>query len=473
MNKQPNIILITADQMRADAIGFVNSKVITPNMNELISEGAIFNNSFCTSPVCTPSRAALITGRYPMNTGAWNIGTTLNEDEITLPDLLKRVGYYSIGVGKMHFRPQLKDFNNNFEDVAVRDRVRKWDGTYYGFDETYITEDDKQGLYLDFLAENGYFLKVGKGEDGINPLPEKFNQTYWIGEKSCQAIEKYDFEKPLFMMTNFVDPHHPFDPPEKFAKLYEQTDISDPISKDKFCKDRPEHLIRQGKNGYWPGGGEQHGFSDNRIKQLTKYYYGMISFIDQEIGKIKNALAEKGQLDNTIIIFTSDHGEYMGDYGLLKKGPFMYDDLIKVPLFFWGKGISQGVVSNAIVENIDIVPTILNLIQCDIPYGIQGETLINILQNRNVSRIKNDAIVTYDARDRGIMIKSYRTNKYKLNLFMNEEYGEMYDMINDPDETTNLFFNEKYAKLKSELLLKMCNKMMICSDPLSERKANW
>ncbi|MEF2601442.1 MAG: sulfatase-like hydrolase/transferase, partial [Fusobacterium mortiferum] len=163
MNKKPNIVLITTDQMRADAIGYINSKVITPNLDMMAKEGVVFTNSFCSSPVCTPSRAGIFTGRYPMNTGAWNIGTCLDENEITLADWLKGEGYYNIGVGKMHFRPQLKDFDNNYEDVEVRDRVRERDKTYYGFDETYITEDDKQGKYLDFLDENGYHLEVGKG----------------------------------------------------------------------------------------------------------------------------------------------------------------------------------------------------------------------------------------------------------------------------------------------------------------------
>lgn len=170
MNKKTNILLITSDQMRADSIGYINDEVKTPVLNELAENGTIFENSFCTSPVCTPSRASIFTGRYPMNTGAWNIGTELNEDEITLADYLKKEGYFNIAVGKMHFRPQLKNLNWEFEDVAKRDRVRERDNTYYGFDIMHITEDDKQGEYLDFANLNGCNLEVGKGKDGINPI---------------------------------------------------------------------------------------------------------------------------------------------------------------------------------------------------------------------------------------------------------------------------------------------------------------
>lgn len=472
MNNKPNIILITADQLRADTLGYMNKKIKTPVLDSLADEGYIFTNSFCTSPVCTPSRAAIFTGRYPMNTGAWNIGTCLDENETTLADILKVYNYYNVAVGKMHLRPQLKDFNNNFEDVDFRDRNRAKDSTYYGFDKTFITEDDKQGKYLDYIKTKGYDLAVGKGEDGINPLPEDMNQTYWIGMKSCEEIKKYDFKSPLFMWTSFVDPHHPFDPIEKFASLYENTIIDKPISKNFLCNGRPEHLQKQGKNGYWPGGGEQHNFSDEKIEEFTKYYYAMISFMDQEIGKILKSLEEKKQLDNTIIIFTSDHGEYMGDYGLLQKGPFMYDNLIKVPLLIWGKGVSKG-ISDAVVENIDIVPTILELIGSNIPYGIQGESLNTLIKNISSARKKSSAVITYDARDRGIMIKTYRDKRYKLNLFLNESYGELYDLKNDPLEKENLFFNENFKELKSDLLLKFCYRMMECSDPLSERTANW
>lgn len=472
MNKKPNILLITADQLRADSLGFSNKKVKTPVLDSLAEKGYIFTNSFCSSPVCTPSRASIFTGRYPMNIGAWNIGTCLNEDEITMADWLKEEGYFNIAVGKMHLRPQLKNLNWEFEDVAVRDRVRERDKTYYGFDITHITEDDKQGEYLDYAIEHGYYMEVGKGKDGVNPIPEELHQTYWTGMKSCEEIEKFDFERPLFMWTSFVDPHHPFDPIKKFADIYKNMEPEKKIGKEYFETGRPEYLKRQGDRGYWPGGGEQHNFTDKQIDEITRYYYAMVSFIDQEVGKILDKLGEKGELENTIIIFTSDHGEYLGDYGLLKKGPFMYDNLIKVPLMISGKGIESG-KSDEIVENIDILPTVLEMIGKKVPYGIQGVSLKNILENKEQEKHKKGAIITYDAHDRGIFVKTYRTKEYKLTIFLNEEYGEMYDMVKDPMETKNVYFDKEYEKVKNQLILEMCHKMIECSDPLSERYASW
>lgn len=473
MNKKPNIILITADQLRWDSLGYTNPKVKTPVLDSLAKEGCSFNNSFCTSPVCTPSRASIFTGRYPMNTGAWNIGTCLREEEITIADWLKKEEYFNVAIGKMHFRPQLKNLNFEFEDVAVRDRVRKRDSTYYGFDVTHITEDDKQGEYLDYIEKCGYHLEIGKGNDGINPLPEEMHQTYWTGMMGCEEIKKYSFENPMFMWLSFVDPHHPFDPIKKFADLYSEMEKENKISKEFLDTNRPEHLFRQGERGYWPGGGEQHNFTEKEIEKITKYYYAMVSFIDQEIGKVLDCLKEKGELENTIIVFTSDHGEYLGDYGLLKKGPFMYENLVKVPLLFWGKGINKNIVTDEIAENIDILPSLLELIGEEIPYGIQGVSLKNILQGKKQNKSKKGALITYDAHDRGIHIKTYRTKNYKLTIYLDEEYGEFYDLEKDPLETKNLYFDKEYDQIKNKILLELCHKMIESSDPLSERYASW
>ena len=218
-NKKPNIILITADQMRADSVEYMNEEVKTPVLNELAENGTVFTNSFCTSPVCTPSRASIFTGRYPMNIGAWNIGTELNEDEITLADYLKKENYFNVASdylkeenyfnvasGKMHFRPQLKNLNWEFEDVPKRDRVRERDKTYYGFDITHITEDDKQGEYLDFANSHGCNLETGKGCDGVNPIKEELHQTYWTAQKAIDEIDNYNFEHYGYMPAYDIAP---------------------------------------------------------------------------------------------------------------------------------------------------------------------------------------------------------------------------------------------------------------------------
>ena len=473
MYKRPNIVLITADQMRADSVGYINEEVITPVLNELAEGGTVFTNSFCTSPVCTPSRASIFTGRYPMNIGPWNNGTHINEDEITLADHLKKENYFNIISGKMHIRPQLKNFNGEYEDIEKRDRVRERDKTYFGFDITHITEDDKRGEYLDYLESKNYKIKDIESEFGINPIPEELHQTYWVAQKAIDEIDNYNFDNPLFMWVSFVDPHHPFDPIKKYADMYENKVFDDSKTKYKLDIKNYDFLTKQSEKGHWIGNIYPHSYTDEEITQIKKYYYSMITFIDSQIGRIIDKLKEKDEFENTIIIFTSDHGEYLGDYGMLRKGTIMYDSIIKTPLLFYGKNIVKN-VSDEIVENVDIVPTILDLIGKEIPYGIQGHSIKNILTGEDKNKkYKKGAIITYDAHDRGVFIKTYRTKKYKLTIFVDEEYGEFYDLEKDPNEINNLFFNKKYDEIKNKLLMEMCHKIIECSDPLNKRYANW
>jgi len=473
--KKKNIILITTDQMRFDSYGIKNKSVITPNLDEISKNGFDFHNSYCTSPTCTPSRAAIFTGRYPQNIGAWNIGVSLNESEITIADWLKGLGYHNVGVGKMHFRPQMRDHGGEtgtFEEIDVRDRGREKDNTYFGFDEHFITEDDKRGKYLDWLKEIGIEVNEGKGNDGINNILEEHHQTYWVGKQSCKTIENHDFkEKPLFMWTSFVDPHHPFDPIEKFVDLYKDFDYKKIIKAENLHYKRPIHLQKQTEEKLWPGGGQEHNYTEKEINEIIKYYFAMITFIDQEIGKILNSLKEKEELKNTIIIFTSDHGEYLGDHGLLKKGPFLNDSLIKVPLIFYGAGIKSG-QSEAIVENVDILPTVLDYLGKSIPYGIQGKSLKSIIDGKS-KKVKDGAITTYDAHDVGVFIKSYREERYKLVIYQGEEYGELFDLLKDPNEVKNLYFDENYKEVKNNLTLQLCHRLIKDSDPLPEKKACW
>ena len=210
---KPNILIITADQMRADAMGFINTEVISPNLDRLAAEGFVFERAYCTSPVCTPSRASILTGRYPCNTGAWNIGVSVSDSEKTICDWLKTCQYRTVAAGKMHFRPQMRDdYTNTIQDPAVRDQVRSTDGTYYGFDEIHVTEDVPAGEYLDWVRavapQHADTLGKPKGFQGDcweSEMPEDYHQTRWIGQKSIEAIEEHDTSQPLFLWASFVD----------------------------------------------------------------------------------------------------------------------------------------------------------------------------------------------------------------------------------------------------------------------------
>lgn len=479
-----HIWLITTDQMRADAFGFMHPCVVTPVLDKLAAEGTVYTNAYCASPVCTPSRASIFTGRYPQAHRAWNIGVSLSENEMTLCDHLKQSGYRTVGVGKMHFRPQCKAvFSHMQEEAAIRDRGREKDGTYYGFDEHHICEDNAIGEYISWLRERDPHASERFERDQFrsddaehdvweSDLPPELHQTYWTAEKSIEAISLHDTDQPLFLWTSFVDPHHPFNPPKAYAELYSDVDIEIPDEDQSNLNLRPEHLLRQGSRGYWPGGGEPHSFKEAHMGRLIRNYYAMITFIDEQIGRIENAWRKKGIFDDVLVVFTSDHGELLGDHGLMYKGPWFYEGMTRIPMIFRGPGIAPGRRTDALMEHVDIVPTLLTAIGKKIPYGVQGKSQLPVLTGQE-SDVRSSAITQYDAHDRGIHAMCLRTKAYKLVVFSGETYGELYDLREDPKERNNRFFDPAWREMKQQLMELLVHRLIQDQDPLPERRANW
>ena len=479
MPNKPNILLITADHMRADAIGYANPAVITPNLDRLAKGGAHFTSAYCVSPVCPPSRASILTGRYPHCNGVWGVGLPVREDEVTICDILKQSGYRTAASGKTHFRPQCREnLVNEPEAAEVKTRPRLKDGTYYGFDEHHITEDIPAGEYYEWLKEAAprYIPEMGRpssveGGIWVSEMPARFHQTYWIGGKSVEVIEKHDAARPLFLWTGFVAPHPPCHPPEEYAGMYESARLRRDVFRDGEHDLRPGYLRYQKKHS-WPGGAEEQIKSCEEIESIVRHYYASITFIDGQIGRIIKSLEDRNMLENTIIVFTADHGELLGDHRLFLKGPWMYEGLIRVPMLFYGRGIPKNTRCTGFMESVDILPTLLELIGEKVPYGVQGRPQPEVL-NRRAESVRDSAVISYDAHDIGINIKCLRTGRYKLVVFADEEYGELYDYQSDPDELHNLYFEDAYTSVKLQLYEKLCSRLISDQDPLPPKKSLW
>lgn len=476
----PHLLLITADQMRADTMGNAGTPAITPHLDRIAARGSALRNAFCVNPVCTPSRAALFTGRYPHATGAWNIGVSMNEEEKTLCDHLKPLGYRCVGTGKMHFRPECKpktaQGGMKAEEPEVAFRGRASDGTYFGFDEIHLTEDARIGEYRDWLRETApeWEAKIQDTDEVIehgSPLPPELHQTHWIADRSIEAIREHDPERPLFLWTSFVDPHHPFDAPKRYVDLYRDVEIPAPSLRPGEHRERPAHLREQGERGYWPGGARIHEFSEEKVRHIIRNTYAMVSFIDEQVGRILDALRERGMLEETLIVFTSDHGEFLGDHGLIMKGPWLYDCLTRVPMLFAGPGVPSGIETEALVENVDVLPTLLELVGLEVPYGVQGRSLVPLLTRGQP--VRESVVTSYDAHDRGIRLKSLRTRRHKLNVFAREAYAELFDLEHDPEEFDNLAGRPEFAEIEQTLRNELLFRMMEDEDPLPERLCNW
>jgi arylsulfatase len=490
MSKKPNILIINTDQMRADAMGAAsNSYIMTPNIDRLAERGMLFNRAYCGVPTCTPSRTALFTGRYPHATGTWQVGHELGDEEITLCDYLKPLGYKNIALGKMHLRPQRTPAFPQFgaaEDPAYRDRPRTSDGTYFGFDEHHTTEDNKVGEYLDWIAEVApEYLKPSDYDpdqktvqrDGSN-LPVEYHQTRWVGDLTVNAIEEHDFSQPLFVWTSFVDPHHPFDAPKHYVDMYKDREVPLPVKREGEHENRPPHLINNPdaliSHYPWPGSAHPGNYDEDEIENVIRNYYAMITFIDDEVGRILDTLEAKGVLDETIIIFTADHGELLGDHNLLQKGPWPYECLLRIPMIISGPNIQMGKKTDAIIENVDLVPTLLEMLDLKIPYGVQGRSQLPVLKGQQ-ARVRDSAVTAFMAPDIGfdLRLKSIHTDRYVLSVYGGEDYGELYDLQNDPEQLYNLYFDDDYAEIKTELYKQLTHRLILDEDPLPQRKSQW
>ena len=483
--RQPNIILFMCDQLRYDALGcYGNNQIHTPNIDRIALNGSVFDNHFIQNPVCSPSRCTVLTGRYPKNHGTRDNGIPLRDEEITLPQVLRDNGYLTAAIGKMHITTQFMPKENEEDD---------WPEDRYGFDVIHTTCDCKTGEYLEWLKRESpkdYEEVKMQGErkakedrasaaekdvsgppqvypSGVNPL---YHQSHWIADRTIDLIRESDPEKPFFAFCSFVDPHHPFDPPEPYASMYDPDKLEPPPYTEGELEDKPPHFMTART---------ARGFSNEKYdyRRLTPHdwgrvkaaYYGMITLIDDNIGRILQALEEKGIEDDTLVLFTSDHGELLGDHGLLFKGPFHYDSIIKAPMIIkWPGVIPKGSRYSQVTEHADIMPTLLEYAGIRPPYGVQGASMAPVLRGDKGAG-KEYAMTEFNCYDWGLSVKTLTGRDYKITYYAGESYGELFDRAADPGEIKNLWDDEAYRDVKASMLKKLMDRIIETEDPLPLR----
>ena len=375
-----NVLLITTDEHSYAALGCNgNAFLKTPNIDRLAREGTSLTRHTCSSPVCTPARVSMLTGQYPRSHGAVMVGYDFDAARQTLPHWLATAGYRCAIAGKAHFEAEL---NGHAAGHRAGD-------PYYGFHEAYLTEDIQHGAYLDWVRANHphWYDEVRRNthEDdahcwGItdgrydacykSKLPEEVHASHWIADRSRDFIRRQAAKgERFFLWTSFVDPHHPWNPVEPFASMYDPADL-------------PEPLLEAGAHG-----GPTCGYNDGSVvpvqelKRLQAMYYGMISHIDMQVGRILDELESAGVLDQTAIIFTSDHGDHNGNRRMIRKFGGLYDDILRVPMIVRAPGIAAaGASTCGLSQHEDIAPTILSMLNVPVPESVQGVSLLPALK---------------------------------------------------------------------------------------------
>ena len=340
----PNILIIQADQHRADCIGaYGNSDIQTPHIDALAADGVRYANSFCPYPVCTPSRYCFLSGLYVRQHLGGSNHCTLPAGLSTFPQILRAAGYRTKAVGKMHLTPTYADVGFDELILAEQNGVGRYDDDYHRW-----LRERGQGHFVDLLdqeheyrdhAPAEYWQHVGALESNLD---EEHHSTTWIAEQALDEVQTWQGGGHL-LMASFIKPHHPFDPPAPWSRMYDPEALH--LLPGYTPEPLPQDLIFS--KGYFPS----HEMTETKIRRAMAYYYATISQIDHHVGRMTSLLKAKGLYDDTLILYNSDHGDYMGYHHLLLKGNHMYEPLIRVPLILKYPGqLQAGSVCDALVN---------------------------------------------------------------------------------------------------------------------------
>ncbi|MBD3196697.1 MAG: sulfatase-like hydrolase/transferase, partial [Candidatus Lokiarchaeota archaeon] len=422
-----------------------------------------------------------LTGRYPRTCRARQNGADIPEDEILLTKILSEHGYICGLSGKLHLSTCDPRVNKGLE--------RRIDD---GYDDFHWSHDN-----TNLWICNEYFQWL-KEKKAINPMkrfkksrfvqygwPEEYHQTTWCVEKAINFIQQASgFQEPWLFSINIFDPHHSFDPPESYLNRY--LEFFDEIPFPNYLEGELENKTEWQKLDHNGAYGQTERYNYNHMKHrdhksIKAAYWAMCDLIDAQIGRLINVLEETNQLEDTIIIFMSDHGEMLGDHGIYLKGPYFYEPAIHVPLIIYWKNHFTSKTIKSLVELIDLPQTILDILDISHHPGMQGKSLMHLISSDKKTVIeehKKDIYCEYynamswhkEPTAQATMI---RTKNYKLVLDHTRSYGELYDLEKDPSETYNFWNDEDYSTIKTDMLIRLANRMAFTVDPLPLRKGNF
>ena len=470
MNSRPNILWICTDQQRYDTIGALGyHHVDTPHIDGLVSEGVTFTRAYCQSPICTPSRGSFLTGMYPSAIHVTGNGNDAFPSTLSLVSKrLSDAGYDCGLIGKLHLASAYGRI-----EPRVDDGYRYWEYSHAPRDDWPVGHG-----YADWVRHRGGVLGELTGDP--QGVPAEFHQTTWCAEKTIEFMQE-DREGPWMACVNIYDPHPPFNPPQRYRDLFDPADMPGPLFRQSDIEQQeklagvdfqssvrsPDALdIRD------PLQPERGRAADGRVLQAA--YCAMIKQIDDQVGRMLAALEALGQRENTVVIFTSDHGEMLGDHGLIQKGCRFYEGLVRVPLIFsWPGHFAKDVRSDALVELLDKTPTIMELAGLEPPERMQGHSLLPMLRGEAPLGRHRDFVRCeyYDALDEpdGSFATMYRDERYKLVVYHGHDLGELYDLEEDPEEFENMWDEPEAQPVKLKIMQQSFDASMLAMDRGSPR----
>jgi arylsulfatase A-like enzyme len=482
-----NVITIHTDQQRADCLGCMGHPVVrTPNLDALAGRGTLYRQHYTVNPVCTPSRAAYITGQYPQTNRVLDNGMPLPEEAETLPRVLARAGYRTASFGKLHLQTYCEyEGDDSRESLArwKRGELAGWRGPYYGYQEVGLTvvhgDQPGGGHYGDWRRER--FPDHPGGPDQAREnfgyacyrsgVPLEAHSSTWITDRAIEFLAGVG-EEPFLLNVSFPDPHHPFSPPAPYDSMYDAIEPPVPhrVEGENEAKPGPWPAGMTGRPFPNDGGAHHHAeMSEPTLQQIQRHTYGMITLIDDCVGRLLAALTERGLDRTTLIVFTSDHGDFLGDHWFVFKGQAPCRSLLHIPLILFEPGAAPGVV-DAPGSNVDVMPTILDRLGLEIPADVQGVPLPR----------PGEAASRPWAYEAGWSKASpswhhqtLYTADWRLSLYPNLEAGELYDLQADPHEHRNRWDDTSCAAARASLLLQLGFAMGQAEPQRPPVRANW
>lgn len=515
---QPNFLLFITDQHRADHLGCYGNPVLaTPHIDSIAAEGCVFDDFHVATPICQPNRASLMTGRLPSAHGLRMNGLELSMGESTFVERLRDAGWQTALVGKSHLQ-NITSVPASFPSAGERrahdarrlhpgqygqEVASRWAADdafdltlpYYGFEKVALTighADEQQGHWRRWLrgqlpeAERRLIgpenaiptpgLRLGAIRQAWRTrLPAELHPTNWIADRCIDVLgECAAADRPFFIQCSFPDPHHPYTPPGRYWDLYDPADVNLPPSFDTPLIDAPPPIawLRQAR-ARDPLGVRGYGAfacDEQEAREGIALNYGSIACMDDAIGRVLAHLQDLGLADGTVVMFTSDHGELLGDRGLMFKGGLHYDALTRVP-FIWKDTADRRLPARApaLAQTTDIAPTVLARAGLAPTHGMQGRSLLDVAAGR-VPAVRDHLLIEEESqrRDFGLVhrirMRTLRTRTHRFTLYDGQRWGELYDLREDPNQLRNLWSQPQARSVKEELASQLAWAMLDMQD---------
>jgi arylsulfatase A-like enzyme len=519
--KRPNFLFFITDQHRADYLGCAGHPVVrTLHIDSIAASGTRFDNFYVAMPVCMPNRASLLTGRYPSAHRLRYNGCDLSYRAATFTQVLQAGGYRTALIGKNHLQPITdipsealldpaalgfvqeawsddgEDYDNETPGRYRSNEPYQFKLPYYGYEHVdMVTGHGHQcgGHYEQWLRSKSTAAEAWRNPNNQLPhnyvcpqairtsIPEDLYPTSFIRDRAIEFINstKND-DRPFFAFVSFPDPHHPFTPPGKYWDMYDPSAFEVTLPYEAHQNPTPpmRWLHARWKNGQRMSGSQEAFMADEReLREAMALSCGMITMIDDAIGATLDALVRAEKYNSTVIIFTSDHGDYLGDYNMLLKGGIMLRSMNNVAFIWSDPRNRESRLSSALASTIDIAPTIIERAGMKPYFGIQGKSLLENLEGSSALRerlvIEHQDNATRMGFFEPCMVRTLIANEFRLTLYKGETWGELYDLNKDPNESHNLWDDSGYLATRTKLTEDLVQAMMenVDQSPRARRRA--